>query len=59
MCVGFSTLMSYTDTNEENLSSFIKLLDSALQHEVALQPPPTLHYRVTHVYMYIDMYVSV
>ena len=31
---GFSTLMSYTDTNEENLGAFIRLLDSALQHEV-------------------------
>ena len=26
--------MGYTDTNEENLGAFIKLLDSALQHEV-------------------------
>jgi hypothetical protein len=26
--------MMHTDTNEDNLSAFIKLLDSALQHEV-------------------------
>ncbi len=31
---GFSQLMMHTDTNEDNLTLFIKLLDNALQHEV-------------------------
>lgn len=30
---GFSQLMLHTDTNEDNLGAFIKLLDGALQHE--------------------------
>lgn len=27
--------MKYTDTNEDNLSSFIKLLDNSMCHEVS------------------------
>ena len=36
----YHQLMLHTDTNEENLSGFLKLLDMALQHEVsrAVQP---------------------
>lgn len=34
VCAGFSQLMMHTDTNEENLTIFLKLLDNALQHEV-------------------------
>ena len=30
----YHQLMLHTDTNEENLSGFLKLLDTALQHEV-------------------------
>ena len=30
----YHQLMLHTDTNEENLSGFLKLLDMALQHEV-------------------------
>ncbi len=31
---GFNQLMMHTDTNEDNLGAYIKLLDAALQHEV-------------------------
>ena len=33
--------MLHTDTNEENLSGFLKLLDTALQHEVRPGPAAT------------------
>lgn len=33
---GFNQLMMHTDTNEENLGAYIKLLDAALQHEVCI-----------------------
>ena len=34
----YHQLMLHTDTNEENLSGFLKLLDMALQHEVRCCP---------------------
>ena len=34
---GFNQLMLHTDTNEDNLTAFLKLLDNALQHEVTLK----------------------
>lgn len=33
--VGFSQLMLHIDTNEDNLSAYIKLVDAALQHEAS------------------------
>lgn len=35
----FSQLMMHTETNEENLTAYIKLLDNAMCHEVSYNKP--------------------
>jgi len=48
--VGFSQLMMHTDTNEENLALFLKLLDNALQHEVS---PPSFPLSLPSLFLFL------
>jgi hypothetical protein len=47
----YHQLMLHTDTNEENLSGFLKLLDTALQHEVRMGAGQLLCYYCTSYYI--------
>ena len=48
----YHQLMLHTDTNEENLSGFLKLLDTALQHEVRRRPAARLVLLHGHLLLY-------